>query len=107
MGMRTCKRCGNIFKSTAKHPSGCDKCKRSNVRNLLKHSESLEKQIQRRRQSITTTIEELRQLADSLEKEAKSSNLFTYDKVEITKLKWSVVILNDEPKCSDTWYFER
>ncbi len=57
-----------------------------------------------KRQAITVTIEELRKLADELEKEVKNNE----KKYNISgwATKFQINIINKTPKCSDTWEIE-
>lgn len=54
------------------------------------------------RQAISVSVNELRKIADELEQEDKNSEFPINDNDK----RWSVVIINKQPKCSDTWEFE-
>jgi len=53
------------------------------------------------RQALSISINKLRKIADELEKENNESK-FPVDNDK----KWSLPIINKQPKCSDTWEFE-
>lgn len=60
------------------------------------------------RQAINVSPKELRSMADKMEKEAKEAlddvgYLESYDE----KRQGLLVIINKQPKCSDTWEFEK
>jgi len=62
-----------------------------------------------KRQAITITTKQLRELADKLDKDStalKEMKIMEYKK-NVTLIKWSIPIINKQPKCSDTWEFEK
>ena len=52
-----------------------------------------------KRQGMTLSIDELRDLADDLEKQCRQLNL--------PSTKFLVNIINKTPECSDTWEIEK
>lgn len=62
-----------------------------------------------KRQGLNATIDELRKLADKLEKQGKEE----CEKLGIdygdfsTKQRFLIFIINKEPECSDTWKIEK
>jgi len=63
--------------------------------------------VKMKRQALVTNPKELRELADSLEKECKESNISNYLLKNLTSIKFVVAIINRTPKCSDTWRFQK
>ena len=61
-----------------------------------------------KRQGLNVSINELRELADELEKQIKQFYL-DIDKKDTIDLnvRWLIDIINKEPKCSDTWEIEK
>jgi len=57
-----------------------------------------------KRQAIITSIQELRKIADQLDKEVKDNE----EKYKISGwgTNFQLNIINETPKCSDTWRFE-
>lgn len=55
------------------------------------------------RQAINVSIDELRELANKLEKEDKENKFPVND----INQGWIIPIINKQPKCSDTWEFEK
>jgi len=61
------------------------------------------------RQALNVSVNELRELADKLEKQHKGLNkLLKIKEIEnpISKEKFLIGIINKQPKCSDTWRIE-
>jgi len=59
------------------------------------------------RQGLNLSVNELRKLADDLERQTRQFNLeLDVDKVVDFDKKWLVNIINKTPKCSDTWEIE-
>ncbi len=60
-----------------------------------------------KRQGMNVSVNELRELADELERETREFNveLMGDDTIGFDR-KWSITIINKEPKCSDTWEIE-
>jgi len=59
-----------------------------------------------KRQAMIITTKELRRLADDLDKEAMYNMRYLIPTEFIQTLKWSISIVNKQPKCSDTWRIE-
>ena len=63
-----------------------------------------------KRQAMSASINELRNLANELEKEAKDINEILGQDVEDMEVdynqSWLIAIINKQPECSDTWRFE-
>ena len=62
--------------------------------------------MKRKRQAMTVTPNQLRLLADNLEKELGDIRYIITDKTVIGDIKFSISIVNKQPKCSDTWEIE-
>ncbi len=61
----------------------------------------------KRRQGLNVSINELRELADELERQTRQFNLeLDVDEVVGYDKKWLINIINKEPECSDTWTLE-
>ncbi len=60
-----------------------------------------------KRQGLNVSVNELRELADYLERETREYNIELGEE-NIIKFnqKWLINIINKEPKCSDTWEIE-
>ncbi len=62
-----------------------------------------------KRQALVTTINQLRDLADDLESQARRNNLelgLEDEKFIDEKTKTQINIINKTPECSDTWEIE-
>jgi len=60
------------------------------------------------RQGLNVSIDELRKLADKLDKERKEQikEIGVNDADFPTSKKWSINIINKEPECCDCWIVE-
>ena len=60
-----------------------------------------------RRQAMTVSPNQLRELADDLERQTRQFNLEldVEDLIDFNK-KWQINIINKTPECSDTWEIE-
>ena len=59
-----------------------------------------------KRQALTTTIRELRSLADDLERQCRIQNLKLMVNLDDEDSKFQINIINKTPECSDTWEIE-
>lgn len=60
-----------------------------------------------KRQGLNVSINELRKIADELEKETKEFGIEVgVDAVMSFDRKWLINIINKKPNCSDTWEIE-
>ena len=59
------------------------------------------------RQGLNVSINELKELADSLFKEGMELEEKLRIDSKLLKRKWIVPIINKQPKCSDTWVIEK
>ena len=60
------------------------------------------------RQGMRVSIKELRDLADELLKEGQKENAeIGISDPKMPEKKWIIMIINKEPKCSDTWEIEK
>lgn len=57
------------------------------------------------KQGLNVTTTELRKLADELDNEILMVPGIT--KKDISKIKHLIAIINNEPKCSDTWFIKK
>ena len=59
------------------------------------------------RQGLRVSVDELRELADDLERQTRQFNL-ELDEDEIVGFdkRWQINIINKTPECSDTWEIE-
>jgi hypothetical protein len=56
-----------------------------------------------KRQAMSVTTKQLRELADKLDNEANNPIEMC---TNIENIKWNIAIINKQPKCSDTWEIE-
>lgn len=61
-----------------------------------------------KRQGLNVSVNELRELADDLERETRQCNVEIGEKdVMGFNQKWLINIINKELECSDTWMLEK
>ena len=60
-----------------------------------------------KRQGLTTTISELRLMADELEAQCRALNLELDIIASDENSKFQLNIINKTPECSDTWTLEK
>ena len=116
---RLCNRCHQTFTSPYRNPVCCPKCYRPNRRNVVKNEyiltkeninilkDNIENKLGYKRQAIKITTKQLRLLADKLDKEIMNDKVIDCGKNQICNIVWNIPIINKQPKCSDTWEFER
>jgi len=60
-----------------------------------------------KRQAMNVSVNELRELADDLERQTREFNLeLSIENLARFDKRWQISIINKTPECSDTWEFE-
>jgi len=61
-----------------------------------------------KRQAMNVSVNELRELADDLERQTREFNLeLSIDDLVGPDKRWQISIINKTPECSDTWEIEK